>query len=229
VPTAYARVETDRPSRYLIQLCQHASQMGRMGHRSPSGHTGGKRPREVRHVDCSETCGTIDFAGGRWTLQATANTLTMRVDAADEDTLRQLQDGIAGRLQRIGRRDQLAVTWQRPDVAVAPDEQAPGAAHTGTGKHRRFSRLGTIGLVIGGALVVAAHLGLGGAALATSAWTGWATNIVLALILLKLVSLAGHVVLAGFLVRHVKIVRARRKRRQLPSVSTPSAELEERP
>jgi hypothetical protein len=229
VPTAYARIETDRPSRYLVQLCQHASQMGRMRHRPPSGHTGGQPPPEVRHVDCSETRGTVDFAGGRWTLQATANTLTMRVDAADEDTLGQLQEGIAGRLQRIGRRDQLAVTWRRPDMSVAPDGQAAGAAHTGAGKHRRLSRLGTIGLVIGGALVVAAHLGAGGAALATSAWTGWATNIVLVLILLKLLFLAGHVVLGGFLVRHGKIVRGRRKQRQSPSVATPSTELEERP
>jgi len=41
----------------------------------------------------------------------------LRVEAADEDNLRRLQDLIASRLERFGRRDRLTVTWQRPGQA----------------------------------------------------------------------------------------------------------------
>jgi hypothetical protein len=181
----------------------------------------------VRHVDFSDTRGIVHFAEGECTLQATADTLTIRVETADEDTLRRLQDGIAGRLERIGRRDGLAVTWQRAQASTgSPGEPAPGAPpapHTGAGKRRQLGRLGTAALVIGGALVVAVHLGLGGGALATSAWTGWATNIILALILLKLLVVAGHVVLGGFVIRRDRLVQTFRKLRHPRPEATPPA------
>jgi hypothetical protein len=227
VPTAFARIETDRPSRYLVQLCRHADNMDRARHRPPSGNTGGRKPPKVRHVDFSDTRGIIQFADGQCTLQATADTLTIRVETADEETLRRLQDGIASRLERIGRRDGLAVTWQRPQAStVSPGEPAPDAPHappTGAGKRRKLGRLGTTALVIGGALVVALHLGLGGGALATSAWTGWATNIVLALILLKLLVVAGHVALGGFVVRRDRLVHTLRKLRHPRPEATSTA------
>jgi hypothetical protein len=232
MPIAEAHVRAGRPSRYLVQLCRHADHMGRMRHRPPSGATGGRQPPVVRHVDFSENRGVIDFAKGKCTLQASADTLTIRVEAADEDSLRRLQDGIAGRLERIGRRDQLAVIWQRPQASTAlPAEQAaatPPAPHTRIGKHWRLGRLGTTALVVAGALVVAAHLGLGGTALAVSAWTGWATNIVLALILLKLLSIAGHVLLGGLVVRHSKIAHSRWKLRHRPPEPTSPTEHGER-
>jgi hypothetical protein len=226
MPTAEAHVPTDRPSRYLVQLCRHAKQMGRMRHRPPTRHSGGQMPPEVRHVGYSETYGIVRFAEGQWTLQATAGTLTLRVEATDENTLRRLQDGIAARLEKIGRHDQLAVTWQRPQASAALGEQAPGMApapQTGAGKRRRHGRLDTIALVAGGALVVAVHLGLGGAALAASAWTSWATNIVLAIILLKLITIAGHVMLGRFAIRRGKIVHARWKLRHSPPEPAPTA------
>jgi hypothetical protein len=211
LPIAEAHVPIDRPSRYLIQICNHANHMGRVRPWVPTGDSGGHTSPEVRHVSYSEASGTIRFAEGQCTLQATAGTLTIRVEAADEDTLRRLQDGIATRLERIGRRDQLAVTWKRSQASTASSgdpsgdpsgEQPPSAPPsppTGAGKSRRRGRLATIALVIGGALVAVVHLGQGGGVVA-SAWTGWATNIVLALTFLKLLSIAGHVVLGGFVV-----------------------------
>ncbi len=48
--TAEATVETEHPSRYLVQLCQHASKMGgNLGHR-PRSHAGGAAPPEVASI-----------------------------------------------------------------------------------------------------------------------------------------------------------------------------------
>lgn len=79
----------------------------------------------MEHVDYSETRGIVRFAQGRWTLGATSDTLTLRVEADDEDALRRLQEGISGRLEKIGRRDRLKVTWQPPG---APDAAHPGSS-----------------------------------------------------------------------------------------------------
>lgn len=49
--------------------------------------------------------------------------------------------------------------------------------------------LRTIGLTAVAALVIAVHLGLGGALLARSRWMGWAAAIVLLLVLVKLFAL----------------------------------------
>ena len=113
--TAEALIATDRPERYLVQLCQHAGRMhGPRAHR-PAGHRGGDG--EVRHAEWTEDYGVIRTSWGDCTLRRAPGALTLRVQAADEDNLRRLQDLIAGRLERFGRRDRLTVTWQRPDEA----------------------------------------------------------------------------------------------------------------
>jgi hypothetical protein len=122
--TAEAHVTTERPSRYLVQLCRHASQMGqhrgtgqwrgmrqRLRHRPPTNQ-GGDGPPEVRHAECSDTHGIVELGWARWFMRATADTLTLRAEADSEQHLRQVQDLVAGRLERIGRRDHLTVTWQ---------------------------------------------------------------------------------------------------------------------
>jgi hypothetical protein len=127
--TAEAQIETERPSRYLVQLCRHAAAMtGAHGHR-PGNHAGtdGHRPGnhagadgppagDVRvHAEWSDTRGVIDFAPrGRCTIRAGAGTLTLRVEAADEAALHRIQDVIARDIGRFGRRDQLTVSWYRP-------------------------------------------------------------------------------------------------------------------
>jgi hypothetical protein len=123
MPTAEALILTDRASRYLAQLCRHASQMGRpMRHRLRT-HDRGDAPPEVQHVEWSDTYGIVRLSWGQWTMQATPDTLTLRAEAADEDNLRRIQDLVAGRLGRFGRRDHLAVSWQQPDAPeVQPDQ-----------------------------------------------------------------------------------------------------------
>ena len=210
MPTAETRLATDRASRYLVQLCRHLRQMPRISHRPPGGHGGGRMQPEVRHVEFTDTHGTVRFADGLWILDATADELTLRVDADDEKALRRLQDGIAARVEKIGRRDGLRVHWQRAVPDIPPHAEAGTQGLTGEAGRRRGPRGTTLGLVAGGALIVAVHLGIGGAALADAKWTGWAVNAVLVLVLVQLVFLGGHLLLGrvgprrGLVFRHHK-------------------------
>ena len=186
--TAVAHVETGRASRYLVQLCRHASQMGQHGGHRPG--RGRHAPPEVDHVEWSDSRGIIDVGWGRCTVEATPDVLTLRLESADEQGLQRLQAAVAHRLETIGRRESLRVDWQRPGV---PEPTT----------RKRRGRVTTIALVAGGVLIVAVHLGLGGTALATSAWTAWATNIFLAVVLLKVLIVAGHVALGRVVLRRV--------------------------
>jgi hypothetical protein len=79
-------------------------------------HTSGRTGRsEVRvAADWSDTTGTVTFTPwGRCTLSADAGTLTLRIDAADQDGLTQIRDILTRDLQRFSTRDPLTVTWQR--------------------------------------------------------------------------------------------------------------------
>ena len=130
MPSAEARIDTERPSRYLVQLCRHASAMGGAGGRQPGAHLHGMTTgREVTvQAQWSDAHGTIAFSPwGECTVTATATTLTLRVQATDAENLRRIQDVLAADLQRFGRRDQLAVNWHQPE---APSLQ-PGAEPTG--------------------------------------------------------------------------------------------------
>ncbi|MGW0765696.1 DUF2218 domain-containing protein [Streptomyces sp. NPDC002676] len=186
MPACETRIATDRASRYLVQLCRHTDSMRGMRHRAPAAH-GGRRMPAVEHVEWSGTHGTVRFAEGRWTLDATAEALTLRVEADDEEALRKLRNGITGRLEKIGRRDGLTVTWQHPPT--------PAPLPAGGGKGRLRGLAGPAGLVAVGVLVVALHLGVAGAVTAAPSWTDWAAGGVLALVALKVVFMAGHVVL----------------------------------
>lgn len=168
-------------------------------------------PPSVQHVDYSDTHGVIRFDEGQFTLQATSDTLSLRVDAGNEDALQRLQDGITARLEKIGRRDQLTVTWQRHQTSPGPPGAGAGPSSSATeaGPAQRPVRGRTIGLMAVGAVAAAVHLGLGGAAVAASAWNSWAVNAVVAIILLKVVFVAGHVVLGRFAIRHGKLLRPR--------------------
>jgi hypothetical protein len=114
--SAEARVETQHPSRYLVQLCRHASHMGQHLRHRPRTHDDGDAPPEVQHVQWSETHGIVSLSWGQWTMQATPDTLTLRAQAIDDENLQRIQNLVAGRLERIGRRDHLTVSWQRPEA-----------------------------------------------------------------------------------------------------------------
>lgn len=225
MPTVEAHITTDRASRYLVQLCQHSGRMPGMLHRSPTGRRVGHLPPTVQHVDWTNTTGTIHFPQGKCTLAATPDALTVRLDADDENSLRQLQDGVTRRLETIGRRDNLTVHWRHLGATpgVQPGEASTTAATTKVraeaGRRRRLIR--ALLLVAAVALAIALHLGVLGTALATSPWVDWGTKAVVAIILLKLVMVAagGRIAL-----RHGRASRRGRKNRQAPPDSMQAAE-----
>lgn len=108
MPTAQTRIPTDRAGRYLVQLCQHLSQIN--GHARHGGATDARGPL-IRRVEWNDSHGVIEFASGQCTLDATGDTLTVSLAAADIDELRTLQQVLSARLKTIGRRDNLVVAW----------------------------------------------------------------------------------------------------------------------
>ena len=195
--TAEARVETERASRYLVQLCRHAQQMGRHSHYRARPHSSGDAHRapEVHHVEWTDTHGTVRVSLGQWTMQATADALTLRAEADTEEDLKRIQELVAGRMEKIGTRDRLTVTWQRlgttdlqPDEpdSVAGSQPREEQQHP-TGAQRRWS-FGVVGGVV--ALIIVAHLVLGGSVLAASRWLGWGAGaVVLVVVLAKVIGI----------------------------------------
>jgi hypothetical protein len=165
----------------------------------------------VRHAESSDSHGTIDFGWGRCVLRATDDALVLRAEADDEEHLRRMEQGVAARVEKIGRRDGLTVTWRRidapapepaaqPGPAEAAAQPAPAAAdvvadapHGSASRRRGLGR--TIALVAIAAVVIAVHLGLAGAVSKGSAWTLWGLGAVLLIVLAKLALIGGHGVL----------------------------------
>jgi hypothetical protein len=183
MPTAEAQVRTDRPSRYLVQLCRHANQLGRHRFARLPAHV--TDDPEARHdmpanveAEWSDSHGVVRADGGNCTLQATPDTLILRLEADDEENLRRLQDMITRNLTRFSRRDPLTVDWVRPET---PGETLSPAGMIPT--HPRHRK--TIVLVVAAVLAIAAHVVLGGAVLAAPSWTGLAADAVLVVILVK--------------------------------------------
>jgi hypothetical protein len=113
--TAEARIDTERPSRYLVQVCQHAAKIGGSHeHRRFSyaqGEAVGRSDLQVR-AEWSETNGTLTFdSWGECALQATTDALVLRIEATDDANLRQIQDVLSADLARIGRREGLTLNW----------------------------------------------------------------------------------------------------------------------
>jgi hypothetical protein len=114
--TAETTIQTTNASRYLAQLCQHAT---KFSHRLRHLHTRVAHARpEVLDVDWSDTHGTLNLSWGQCTLDADPTTLTVRVEADGEENLRRVQDLVGADLERFGRREQLTVAWR----LVQPDE-----------------------------------------------------------------------------------------------------------
>jgi hypothetical protein len=126
MPTAEARVGTEHASRYLVRLCQHISKIGNTGahlrHQRPRHLPGDERTRAgiQVHAEWTETHGHVTFGGGKITLQASPGALTLHAEAADEENLRQVQDLVAGRLAKFGRREHLTVNWRQTETPAVP-------------------------------------------------------------------------------------------------------------
>lgn len=109
MPTARADVSTDRAGRYLAQLCEHLNRIGDHARHGATTHSAG--PPQLRRVEWTDSHGVIEFAAGNCTLDAEDHTLTIALTADDSDELRRMQELFATRLETIGRRDGVRVTW----------------------------------------------------------------------------------------------------------------------
>jgi hypothetical protein len=128
MPAAQAHVPTSRASRYLAQLCSHSSQMSRAASHRPRRHSDGGAPHAASHTSQTGADGVIDFGWGRCTLHATSEALTLHAEAGDQQQLQRIQDGLTVRLERIGRRDQLTLSWtqtQAQDWTRRPGNTTP--------------------------------------------------------------------------------------------------------
>jgi hypothetical protein len=121
---AEARVATERSSRYLVQLCQHVDKVGKA------------HPQMRARAEWSDDRGVVSFDWGRCTMRALPGVLTLRAEAPDEDALRRVEYPIAARLERIGRREHLTVTWTPSQSAGGEAARAPGRRHNGMGGPR---------------------------------------------------------------------------------------------
>lgn len=192
MPSSQAQVQTDRASRYLVQLCKHASAMGGGGH-GPRVHLQGSMARRDVQVaaDWSDTSGTVTFTPwGRCVLAADAGTLTLRIDAADEDGLSQIRDIITRDLQRFSTRNPLTVTWQQAETPGTAPIPSAIAVTPKRARALRRSRLQILLLALGMVLVIAIHVGLAGRVVADFRWTGIASNVLAAAIVVKLALIA---------------------------------------
>lgn len=206
MPAAEARVETERPSRYLVQLCKHFSNKGRHLGQRLHGHQGGdgQALREMRavaeqaQVEWSDTEGQVTLPWGQIILRATPGVLVLRVEAAAEDDLSRLQDLVSGHAERFGRRDGLRVNWQPTSSPAGTGEAAAGVPQVQAGGAvRRRGHLKVAGLVAVVVIVLAVHLGLGSVLVSNWRWTGWAAGGLLAVVLVKIVLLGGFALRRG--------------------------------
>jgi len=124
--TAEAVIQTPDPARYIARLCRHATQMSahatqvsqHLRHRD----TGDAGPPQVQHAEWTATAGTVTLNWGQWTLHAGPGTLTIRAEAGSTASLRRIQDLLTTRLEKLGKRERLTLTWQPPRTAPAgPD------------------------------------------------------------------------------------------------------------
>lgn len=130
--TAEARIPTDHAAGYLVQLCRHLEGIGAAGHET-SRH-GDRSESTAPLVEYSGHQGVIDFGWARCTLDVGDRELTLRAAADNPDDLQRLQDVIAGRVEEIGRRDHLAVTWTQTTSTSSGDE--PRSSHRQAGPTR---------------------------------------------------------------------------------------------
>lgn len=111
--TAEARIETTRAQRYLAQLSDHLGHMGRGGITPRHGQQGGVHEQPAVHrAEHGDRYGEFVFDWGTCKLLALDDALIIRADAADEEDLKHAQAMIGYRIETIGRREHLTVTWR---------------------------------------------------------------------------------------------------------------------
>ena len=117
--TVEARIETEQSSRYVVRLCTHAASMGRtQGHGIRLHRNEALSRGEVEvQAEWSDTHGTLIFSPwGRCEIAATTTALLLRIEAADEERLRQIQDIVTRDLDRFRGSERFAIDWHRTEV-----------------------------------------------------------------------------------------------------------------
>lgn len=207
--TAEAQVETDRPSRYLVQLCKHFDNKGRhLGHR-PRTHRGedaqapsethmpaAVRPDQIQ-VEWTDTHGRLRLPWGTCTLETGVDVLILHAQSPDEESLRRLQDLVTTHLTRFSRRDPLRVDWQPSEASVDTNATARTTPEHSAVRRRRRGGWTGVAAVAAVAAVVAVHLGLGGAVLADTRWTGWALALAVTAVVVKVGIVGGLAIRRG--------------------------------
>lgn len=95
-----ARVSTTRPAVYLQRLCKHFA---------------------VKiAVESDDEQGTAHFPMGDCHLRVEPETLVMHAEAADAESLAQIQAIVADHLERFGHHDRLKVSWSQLPIPT-PD------------------------------------------------------------------------------------------------------------
>jgi hypothetical protein len=111
---AEAHIITDRPGRYLVQLCKHFANKGRHLRHRPRTHTLPQVPPDRIQAEWTDSEGTLRLPWGQCTLRAVPGALRVRVEADDQESLERLQELASTHLDRFSRRDPLRVEWLPP-------------------------------------------------------------------------------------------------------------------
>jgi hypothetical protein len=193
---AEARIHTDRPTRYLVQICKHAAAMGSgRGHqlRAHAEGVSATGPVTIR-AEWSDTLGTVTFdPWGTCHLQAGDTALLVRVQATNHDSLARIEEIVTADLGRFSRQE-LSITWH--SIRAEPAEkQRITAKHPTMRLLRRTPWL----LALVGVLIVAAHLAAGGYVL--TRW-GWPLAVVIAIAAVGMLAVGGYHVTRGRLWGH---------------------------
>ncbi|WP_045877043.1 DUF2218 domain-containing protein [Pseudofrankia sp. DC12] len=106
-PRADGRVATDRAARYLTQLCGH---LNAIQHRHEARHSSAGLP-QIRTVTLSGNAALLEFDRGTCRLEANDDALILSADATDADSLQQIKTALTHRLETIGAREGLRLTW----------------------------------------------------------------------------------------------------------------------
>jgi uncharacterized protein len=94
MPTSQAKVPTDAAPRYAKQLLSHLG-----------------RKRQVEALEGEPDGGRLVFENGTGTVRPAGDHLLLVAEAADEESLRHVEDVLARHLERFGARRELVVTW----------------------------------------------------------------------------------------------------------------------
>lgn len=195
MPIAEARIDTDRPSRYLTQFCKHAAAIG-----SGRGHQlrmhGDTTPGDVSvRADWSDTVGTVAFnPWGQCRLQAGDASLVVRVEAANMEGLQRIEQIVTNDLDRFSHQ-QLAIAWHVLDAEPAESHRITTTGPRMVLRRRRIPWLVAVAAVA----IVAAHLAAGGFVL--TRW-GWPLAAAVAIAAVGMLAVGGYHVARGQRWRH---------------------------